>query len=84
MGQEITEHYREATHRYKQKLSATMMQITDAAYWGLYDPEKVDRAMELFRMAIQMWPEPELLPLLSSWKAPAATVSPSMEIDQPS
>lgn len=54
--QEITDHYIAATRRYKQKRSTTMMEITDAGYWALYDPKKVDRAMELFHMAIQMWP----------------------------
>ena len=54
---EIARHYADATRRYKEERAPGVMQITDAAYWALYDPETVDRAMELFRLAVAKWPE---------------------------
>ena len=55
--QEIERHYEAATRRYKEPRTLGMMEITNAAYWGIYDPVKVGRAMELFHLAIAKWPD---------------------------
>ena len=56
-SEEITAHYNEATLRFKQDRSPSMMEITDAGYWGLYRSDRIGRSMELFRIGIQMWPD---------------------------
>ncbi len=55
--EEIEHHYVEATRRYKEPRALGIMEITDAAYWGIYDPGRVDRAMELFHLAVERWPD---------------------------
>ncbi len=54
--EELERHYAMASQRYKEKRSLDMMAMTDAAYWGLYDPEKRARAMKFFRRAVSRWP----------------------------
>ena len=56
-SQEIDEHYAIATRRYKEPRALTMWEITDAGYWGLYDPATVETAMSFFHLAIERWPD---------------------------
>ncbi len=55
--EQITAHYARASQRYGEPLQMGMMQMTDAAYWGLYDEARRPRAMQLFHRAIELWPD---------------------------
>lgn len=54
---ELEEHFERATRRYGERRSLGLMDVTNAGYWGLYDPATVERAMEFFHRAIVQWPE---------------------------
>ena len=54
---EIEKHFADATRRYKEPRSLGMIEMTDAGYWGIYDSKKEKRAMELFYLAVNKWPE---------------------------
>lgn len=56
-NEDLDKHYEMASRRYKEPRALSMMEITDAGYWGLYDERTVDRAMEFFHLAIQKWPD---------------------------
>jgi predicted alpha/beta superfamily hydrolase len=56
-GEQIEEHYRRATQRYKEPRALTMWEITDAGYWGLYDSDMVEKAMGFLRLAVEKWPD---------------------------
>jgi predicted alpha/beta superfamily hydrolase len=53
---QIKEHYKMASIRYKQKRTFSLMPMTDAGYWGIYDRKRTPRAMQLFRLAVKTWP----------------------------
>ena len=55
--QQVNEHYANAANRFKQPRKWGLMDMTNAAYWGLYKPETAERAMHLFNLAVQRWPE---------------------------
>ena len=55
--EQIEEHYVRATVRYKEPRALTMWEITDAGYWGLYDPATAEKAMGFFYLAIEKWPD---------------------------
>ena len=55
--EEIEAHFVNATRSYKEPRSLGMVEMTDAGYWGIYDPKKAKRAMELFRLAVKKWPD---------------------------
>ena len=53
---DVDKYFASATRRYKQQRSLGMLEMTDAGYWGIYDAEKSQRAMKLFRLAVKTWP----------------------------
>ena len=55
--EQIKRHYIEASKRYKRERTFSMMPMTDAGYWGIYDSKRVKRAMQLFKLAVKTWPE---------------------------
>lgn len=56
---EMEAHYEEASRRYKQQRELGINEITLAAFWGFQDPERIDRSVELARLAVEKWPEDE-------------------------
>lgn len=52
---QIRGHYKRASKKYKQQLEFDVMQMTNAAYWGLDEEKYRAKAMSLFHLAVKRW-----------------------------
>jgi hypothetical protein len=53
--EQISEHYKQSSEKYEQRLEFDLMQMTNAAYWGVTDKNLRSRALALFHLATQKW-----------------------------
>jgi tetratricopeptide (TPR) repeat protein len=54
--QELDAFYESATKKFKTPMELSVMDLTNAAYWGLESANMRQRALSLFELAVATWP----------------------------